>query len=250
MASTRAAAVAVLALVAGAAVATAQCPEGGGMRYESRFWEGGMGVTPSPPRPTATTVADYESFFYTLSQDSGYCTRDDITLWSAITNKNVCPIGSNRNIAFMISFSFVAPVSATYHFRFGADMGGGGFMRVDDTVLEADLTMDLWYAGDFSRTAETLEGSIALDEGTTHTLVIHGYEACCDGAQELQFSTGGDYGTVSCENLGTIPEEPVVPGGEFECDGEGFNCKFAKVSSVDNSATISWASTGTCPDPR
>lgn len=242
--------VALLASAA-AAAATVTCPPGGGMYWESRHWEAGGGVTPNPVRPTDTTPDAYASFFHTALPDNhgSYCIRDDVASWSGITNSGLCPLGAKKNFGFLISFKFVAPTTGTYHFRFGADMGGGGFMRVDDTILEEHLELDLWYGGNWALEHEILSGSIDLEAGSVHHMAIYGYEACCDGAQTLQFAIDdGSYETVTCENLSTVPElpdVPLLPGGAF-CDGEGDYCSSASVSSESTEVTLEWGAAGSC----
>lgn len=111
--------------------------------------------------------------------------------------------GANGNFGWCIS-AVVNVTSATagvWGFRYGADFGRGGHLYVSGQALEEDWNDDLWWAGNYANTAETLQGNIALTPGW-HRYEALGYEGCCDGAVGFQArAPGGAWQDLSSANF-------------------------------------------------
>lgn len=111
--------------------------------------------------------------------------------------------GSNGNFGWCISAMIeVTPATAgVWGFRYGADFGHGGHLYMRETELEQQWNDDLWWAGNFANTAETLEGTIALDAGW-HRYEALGFEGCCDGPVGWQArAPGGAWQDMSTSNF-------------------------------------------------
>ena len=80
-----------------------------------------------------------------------------------------------------MSAIFYVPIAANYNWRFGADVGLGGAMFIDGVVVAYNW-FDMWWAGSWANTAQSLQTNVALSVGY-HSIEIFGAEDCCDGAQ-------------------------------------------------------------------
>ncbi len=120
--------------------------------------------------------------------------------------------GSNGNYGWCISamIEVTAANAGIWEFRYGADFGRGGHLYVRETELEQQWNDDLWWANNYANTAETLEGSIYLDEGW-HRYEALGFEGCCDGAVGWQGrAPGGPWRDLSTANFSMRATRCVV----------------------------------------
>ncbi|MEL6244614.1 MAG: CCXG family PEP-CTERM protein [Pseudomonadota bacterium] len=157
-----------------------------GMRLHSRS-------TPSDPETPAQARAAFEA-------------ASDISnaVYSSVTGLNNRAVGGTANdFAWCIS-ALIEVTPATeglWGFRYGADFGHGGHLFVREQELESQWTDDLWWAGNFANTAETLEGSIYLEPGW-HRYEALGFEGCCDGPVGWQAQApGGPWRDMSSTNF-------------------------------------------------
>lgn len=125
-------------------------------------------------------------------------------VYSSITGLNNRALGgSNGNFGWCISAMIeVTPATAgVWGFRYGADFGHGGHLYMRETELEQQWNDDLWWAGNYADTTQTLEGTIALDAGW-HRYEALGFEGCCDGPVGWQArAPGGAWQDMSTSNF-------------------------------------------------
>jgi len=111
--------------------------------------------------------------------------------------------GANGNYGWCVSavLEVTPATSGTWEFRYGGDFGRGGHLYIREEAVEEDWNDDLWWAGNYANTAETLEGSIALAPGW-HRYEALGFEGCCDGATGFQArAPGGAWQDLSSSNF-------------------------------------------------
>jgi hypothetical protein len=111
------------------------------------------------------------------------------------------------NTAFEATIKFDVSSPKTFNFRAGVDLGGGGTLVLDGTALDTRNT-NLWWNYSYLNTDQILVGSSALSAGV-HTLQLYGFEDCCSGNMQVQFSTNGgkDYTSFSSDDhLVPVPE--------------------------------------------
>ncbi len=158
-----------------------------GVRLRSR-------VSSADPTSAATGLAAFAA-----------ATADvDDSVRTSVTGLNNRALGGgNGNFGWCISAVLnVTPATAgIWSFRYGADFGRGGHLYVSGQALEEDWNDDLWWAGNYANTAETLSGDIALTPGW-HRYEALGYEGCCDGAVGFQArAPGGAWQDLSSTNF-------------------------------------------------
>lgn len=143
------------------------------------------------------------------SPSAGYGTTT-VSIYDNISNHSLFSGGSYTDIAFKstIDFHVSAANAGTWQFRAGVDFGHGGAMFVDGVASYDLKTNDMWWSGSYSDSSQYLSiNSLNLAAGD-HTLNLYGFEGCCDGYQQAQFSYGGNgFTTFSAnDNLSPIPE--------------------------------------------
>lgn len=111
---------------------------------------------------------------------------------------------SNTAFESTIKFDVLAP--AAFTFRAGVDLGGGGTMVLDGVALDTHSN-NMWWAGSYSNPSQYFKGSAALGVGV-HTLKLYGFEDCCSGAMQAQFSTNGGNSYTSFSNTDGLPAVP------------------------------------------
>jgi hypothetical protein len=114
---------------------------------------------------------------------------------------------SLSNSAFEATIKFDVTSPTAFNFRAGVDLGGGGTLVLDGTALDTRNT-NLWWNYSYLNTDQILVGSSALSAGV-HTLQLYGFEDCCSGNMQVQFSTncGKDYTSFSSDDhLVPVPE--------------------------------------------
>lgn len=139
---------------------------------------------------------------------------------------NVALGGSTNDYAWCISTMIeVTPATAgVWSFRYGADFGRGGHLKIGGTMLESEWDKDLWWGADYANTANTLEGSIALPAGF-HRYEALGFEDCCDGS---------------------VGWEAQAPGGAW-LDFSSTNFPVRAARCVTTAATITKQAPESCP---
>ena len=158
-----------------------------GLRLRSR-------VSSADPADTASARAAFASATTDVSDQ----------VYSSITGLNNRALGgTNGNFGWCISAMIeVTPATAgVWGFRYGADFGHGGHLYMRETELEQQWNDDLWWAGNYVDTTQTLEGTIALDAGW-HRYEALGFEGCCDGPVGWQArAPGGAWQDMSSSNF-------------------------------------------------
>jgi len=113
-----------------------------------------------------------------------------VTDFTNVTNRD--NFGNSRDfIAYSQSYFEVKPSEAgEWSFRYGADFGRGGGIYVDGQPLQEKWNSNLWWAGSWGNTSETLYGSITLAAGY-HKIEVIGSEDGNDGGITAQFCKPG-----------------------------------------------------------
>ncbi|MEM9171143.1 MAG: CCXG family PEP-CTERM protein [Pseudomonadota bacterium] len=158
-----------------------------GVRLRSR-------VSSADPTSAATGLAAFAA----ATTDVDDRVRTSVT---GLNNRDIG--GSNGNFGWCISavLNVTAANAGSWSFRYGADFGRGGHLYVSGQALEEDWNDDLWWAGNYNRTGETLEGTITLTPGW-HRYEALGYEGCCDGRVGFQArAPGGPWQDLSSNNF-------------------------------------------------
>ena len=154
------------------------------------------------------TVAEGRAAFAAATTDV-----DDRVRASVTGLNNVALGGSNGNFGWCVSalVEVTAATAGTWEFRYGGDFGLGGHLYVAETELEEQWTDDLWWAGNFSNTNETLEGVINLVEGW-HRYEALGFEGCCDGGVGFQARPpGGAWQDLNTTNFSLRGAQCLAP---------------------------------------
>jgi len=172
--------------------------------WESRYYSGN-------PRPSdSNAISLFNSLPPSVYNGTFYCYKT-VDPWTNLQNVKVCPSGSTKDIGYHMSASFSITYTATFYFRFGADLGYGGIFYVDGIKLQSRWT-DMWWGGVWDDPTKILTGSILLQPGL-HAIEIYGFENCCDGKQSIEYddtSGGNNWKPLSKANLGIVPPTPTV----------------------------------------
>jgi hypothetical protein len=126
-----------------------------------------------------------------------------------ISNHSLFSNGSSTDIAFKstIEFYVSAANAGAWDFRAGVDFGRGGALFIDGIAYDFKSN-DMWWNGNYSDALQFLSATSLNLAAGNHTLNIYGFEGCCDGYQQVQFSIGGEPFTTfgATDNLSPIPE--------------------------------------------
>ena len=104
------------------------------------------------------------------------------------------------------TITFYVTSATSYDFRAGVDFGGGGALFLDGHALDFKGS-DMWWGGSYGTASQFLAGSSNLGVGA-HTLQLYGFEDCCSGNSQVQFSVNGGQSYTS---FGTNDGLPAVP---------------------------------------
>jgi uncharacterized repeat protein (TIGR01451 family)/MYXO-CTERM domain-containing protein len=190
--------------------------------YDTTSYVGGT------PGSTAAAIATFDSL---AGSTAGYgC--NTVTTLDGVNNQNQFSGGSNQNIAYHESATFVvAPSQAgLWSFRWAPDFGLGGTLLADGVELQSRWT-DMWGGGVFTDPTQYLAGSADLAAGT-HIVEVFGFENCCDGTGNAQFLSplSSTWQDISAANLTLVPAvcgspsllltgsgspSPVLDGGQL-----------------------------------
>ena len=105
------------------------------------------------------------------------------------------------------TISFYLTSAASFDFRAGVDFGGGGALFLDGHALDFKGS-NMWWGGSYGDASQFLAGSSNLGVGG-HTLTLYGFEDCCSGNSQVQFSVNGGQSYTSFgsnDGLPAIPE--------------------------------------------
>lgn len=121
--------------------------------------------------------------------------------------------GTNGDYGWCVSAVLnVTPATAgVWGFRYGGDFGRGGHLYVRGQQLEEQWNDDLWWAGNYANTGETLEGTVDLPVGW-HRYEALGFEGCCDGPTGFQaMAPGGSWQDLSSTNFPLRASQCINP---------------------------------------
>jgi hypothetical protein len=104
------------------------------------------------------------------------------------------------------TITFYVTSATSFDFRAGVDFGGGGALFLDGNALDFKGN-DMWWAGNYGTASQFLAGAANLGIGA-HTLQLYGFEDCCSGNGQVQFSVNGGQSYTS---FGTNDGLPAVP---------------------------------------
>ena len=177
-------------------------------------------------RPSTHAIAVGDSFDSAFAAyrrapvaSRGYCSAL-LTGASRLRNQDICPEGSDSDIAFYYSFQMSVGFAGLYKFRMHADWGaGGGFVCFDATCEHH--AGDVWGHIYFQR---------PLLQGRTKVKML-GFEGCCDGHAELEFMlpsecAGGVPGEMCAHAVSRQQWLAIDSTAQYECSaaGEAFEC--------------------------
>jgi hypothetical protein len=108
-----------------------------------------------------------------------------LTIFDGVSNHATFN-GVTTDIGYHHHFAFNAPLDGTLTIRMGADFGGGGTLVIDGQVVQFRNT-DMWWNGSYNDPTQYLSGTVAITAGP-HTIDSYGFEGCCDGPQQAQYS--------------------------------------------------------------
>ncbi len=103
------------------------------------------------------------------------------------------------------TITFQVTTAGTWDFRAGVDFGGGGALYLDGVALDFKGT-NMWWNGSYGDASQFLAGSSLLSVGD-HQLTLYGFEDCCSGNSQVQYSTDG----TTFTSFGTNDNLPAVP---------------------------------------
>jgi hypothetical protein len=176
--------------------------------FESRSYDG------TPPLNPGMTVPEVLNIFNSLSTGPGY---GSTTLDQILNTSNQNSIGgTDSNLAELYTVSFVLSSPTLIYFRAGGDEGWGAALIADGYSLQQrfGLDSDMWWAENWNISSQYLEGGVYLGAGQ-HTIQWLGFENCCDGNSEMDFSTDNQqtWEVVSVSALDAfapaVPEPPT-----------------------------------------
>jgi len=196
-----------------------------GVRLRSR-------VSTADPTDAASALSAFE----TATTDVDDSVRTSVT---GLNNQALG--GANGDFGWCVSavLNVTAATTGLWEFRYGGDFGRGGHLYVRGQALEEVWNDDLWWAGNYANTAETLEGSINLPEGW-HRYEALGFEGCCDGPVGFQArAPGGSWQELSSTNFALRGAQCIAPtvtisvGTAESC---GTTLGASKIVNVDGSS--------------
>ena len=174
----------------------------------------------------------------------------DDSVRTSITGLNNRALGgTNGDYGWCVSavLNVTPATTGLWEFRYGGDFGRGGHLFVRGQEIEQQWNDDLWWAGNYANTAETLEGSITLPVGW-HRYEALGFEGCCDGATGFQArAPGGAWQELSSANFPLRgaqcinPTATVSVGAHESCSS---NLDASKTVEIDSSSPSPYAIPG------
>jgi hypothetical protein len=175
---------------------------------ETRQWNGHV------PTSSADAVDTY--FSLPLGQPGYAPGPRTLTVFDNVSNGGLFG-GTTGNIGYHHHFAFHAPVDGTLSIRLGADFGGGGTLLVDGQVVEF-RNNNMWWAGSYSDPTQYLKGTVQITAGP-HVIDSYGFEDCCDGIQQAQYSYLGSPFRIFTAPANTVPVVTVAGPTTGTVDG-------------------------------
>jgi len=133
---------------------------------------------------------------------------------------------SLSNAAFEATIRFDVATPTAFDFRAGVDLGGGGTMVLDGVALDTHSN-NMWWAGSYSNPSQYFAGSATLAAGV-HTLSLYGFEDCCSGNMQAQFSTDGGRTYTSFSSTDAMPAVPETQNYAMLLAGLGLVATLAR----------------------
>lgn len=114
---------------------------------------------------------------------------------------------SLSNSALESTITFDVTAGGDWDFRAGVDFGGGGALFLDGTAIAYNPN-NMWWAGSYANADQYLAGGMNNLSVGVHTLTLYGFEDCCSGNTQVQFSVnGGQYTSfANTDGLPAVPE--------------------------------------------
>jgi hypothetical protein len=157
------------------------------------------GYSEAGPRASAEAYRDVVNAAVAGSPNSTL-----LSSYDSVSNQSIFG-GSSGNIAFKSTIDFGVTAGATYWIRAGVDFGNGGAVFLDGTAVQYKSN-DMWWNYSYGSADQIFAFSSNVASGN-HTLSIYGLEGCCDGAQQVQYSTDGvHFQSFSNATLAPVPE--------------------------------------------
>lgn len=166
---------------------------------------------------------------------------------STLSGYNNTSIGgtANSSMATHTAATFVVPEAdaGLWEFRLGPDYAFGGTLLLDGAALDFRSTT-MWWNGSFGDPTQFLAGSATLVAGV-HTVESYGFEDCCDGPAQFEYSspTSGGFLPISNSTLDTCytscTSNPCQNGGSCIPSGlsttvcacpEGFTGQYCEIA--------------------
>lgn len=118
--------------------------------------------------------------------------------------------GVSTDYSILLVASLTSGVTGNVTFQVGADWGRGGVAAVLDdatgTVLQEFVrTDDIWWNNDWND-PDVFTTNVALNAGSSYSLVWLGFEGCCAGVTTIRFSYEGS----AFQNLNDVSIAPLV----------------------------------------
>ena len=154
---------------------------------ETRLWNGHV------PTSTADAISTYNALPLGVA---GYAPgAKTLPIFDNVSNQLTFG-GSFSNIGYHHHVAFFAPIAGSLAIRVGADFGGGGTLIVDGAQVQFRNT-SMWWGGNYLDPSQYLSGTVTVSAGW-HTIDSYGFEDCCDGPQQGQYSyLGAPFKTFS-----------------------------------------------------
>jgi hypothetical protein len=135
---------------------------------------------------------------------------------------------SLSNSAFQATITFDVGAPTSFDFRAGVDLGGGGALFLDGNALDSKGN-GMWWAGSYSDASQFLAGSSTTALGVgVHTLTLYGFEDCCSGNMQVQYSTDGGANYTSFSATDTLPAVPEAQSVAMLLAGLGLVATLAR----------------------
>ena len=156
----------------------------------------------------------------------GYCTTE-VAHARNLANHEVCPSGSQQNLAYRIAINFFPRVDVDLEFRVGSTFNQGASVLADGGAWIARKNGNLDWKGDWTSVKVLETSKQPFPKEKWHKVEIFGLSACCDGKMDVQMRYGdGKWTDVSVESLkemqlaGWKPDRPDGSHGGLD-GGDG-----------------------------
>ena len=139
----------------------------------------------------------------------------------AVSDYSSLDLSSLRNFALESTITFDVTSPESFDFRAGVDFGGGGALFLDGVLLDSKST-DMWWNYSYGDASQFLAGSSTSALGVgVHTLSLYGFEGCCSGNSQVQFSTNGGQSFTSFSSTDGMPAVPEAQNAAMLLAGLG-----------------------------